>query len=295
MLLRTGITLALQAVQAIRKMRGGAQSHMMLCADGNLWVVKFRNNPQGSRVLANEMIATKLAEAVGLSVPATDSVEVSRWLVGNSPEMWMDVGRGERAACADGLAFGSQFVGGLMPGQVADYLPEEQLAELRNIEEFAGMLCVDKWAGNINGRQAVFARRPRERKYRAVFIDQGFCFGANEWSFPDSPLRGVYPQNVVYGHVTGWESFEPWITRIEEMPAETLWAIADQVPPEWYGDPADLEKLVEQMMKRRSRVRELVTAFRESQRDPFPNWGARPGSLVSHTFAMDAGASKFVM
>ena len=41
----------------------------MLCADGNLWVVKFRNNPQGSRVLANELIATKLAEAVGLPVP----------------------------------------------------------------------------------------------------------------------------------------------------------------------------------------------------------------------------------
>ena len=86
------------------------------------------------------------------------------------------------------------------------------------------MLCIDKWTGNTNGRQAVFARKPRERKYRAVFIDQGFCFHANEWSFPDSPLRGVYPQNVVYEHVTGWESFEPWITRIEEMAADTLWA-----------------------------------------------------------------------
>ena len=151
MLLRTGDTLALQAVQAIRRMRGGAQSHMVLCADGNLWVVKFRNNPQGSRVLANELIATKLAEAVGLSVPGTDTVEVSGWLIGNSPEMWVDVARGERSPCAEGLAFGSQFVGGLMPGQVADYLPEEQLAEVRNVAEFAGMLCIDKWTGNSNG------------------------------------------------------------------------------------------------------------------------------------------------
>ena len=128
-----------------------------------------------------------------------------------------------------------------------------------------------------------------------VFIDQGFCFGGNEWSFPDSPLRGVYPRNVVYECVTGWESFEPWITRIEEMPADTLWAIADQVPPEWYGDPADLEGLVEQMLKRRGRVRELVTAFRESQRAPFPRWGARTRSIVPRTFAMDEAASKFVM
>jgi hypothetical protein len=277
---------ALQAVQAIRRMRGGAQSHMVLCADGNLWVVKFRNNPQGSRVLANELIATKLAEAAGLSVPSTDTVDVSGWLIGNSPEMWVDLGKGERTPCSEGVAFGSQFVGGLMPGQVADYLPEEQLADVRNLSEFAGMLCIDKWTGNTNGRQAVFARRPRERKYRAVFIDQGFCFHANEWSFPDSPLRGVYPRNVVYEHVTGWESFEPWMTRIEEMPADTLWSIADQVPPEWYGDPADLERLVEQLMKRRSRVRELVTAFRESQRAPFPNWGLRPRDVVPRTFVV---------
>ena len=62
--------LAVLAVQAIRRMRGGAQSQLMLGADGKLWVVKFQNNPQHLRVLANELIATRLAEAVGLTVPA---------------------------------------------------------------------------------------------------------------------------------------------------------------------------------------------------------------------------------
>lgn len=287
--------MAVQAVQAIRRMRGGAQSQLMLGADGNLWVVKFRNNPQGERVLANELIATRLAEAVGLTVPVCDAVDVSGWLIRNSPDLWVDAGRGERAVCSEGLAFGSQFVGGLMPGQVVDYLPEELLLELRNRAEFAGMLCIDKWTGNSNGRQAVFARKPRERKYRAVFIDQGYCFHANAWSFPDSPLRGVYMRNCVYEWVTGWDSFEPWITRLEEMQADTLWAIAEVVPPDWYGDPAELEVLMEAMLKRRSRVRELITAFRESSRNPFPNWGRVGRMVVPGAFA-DAGvASKFVM
>ena len=288
--------MAVQAVQAIRRMRGGAQSQLMLGADGNLWVVKFRNNPQGPRVLANELLATRLAAAAGLTVPASDTVEVSGWLIENSPEMWVDVVRGERARCAEGLAFGSQFVGGLMPGQVLDYLPEEQVAELRNVAEFPGMLCIDKWTGNSNGRQAVFLRKPRERKYRAVFIDQGFCFHANEWTFPDSPLRGVYPRNTVYEHVTGWESFEPWLTGVEEMSPETLWAIADEVPPEWYGDPAELEALIEALLIRRGRVRELITRFRESNRAPFPNWGLRAMSVVPGSFPVPAGAaSKHVM
>ena len=283
-------------MQAIRRMRGGAQSQLMLGADGKLWVVKFQNNPQHRRVLANELMAGRLAAAAGLTVPVTDVVEVTEWLVRNTPEMRIDQGRGVVTPCSTGLQFGSQFVGGLMPGQVVDYLPEPQLEEVRNRAEFAGMLCVDKWTGNCNGRQAVFERRARERKYRATFIDQGFCFNAGEWTFPDSPLRGVYARNSVYAEVTGWGSFEPWLSRVEAMEAGTLWAIAEAVPPEWYGgDPREIERLTEQMLKRRARVRELVASFRDSEREPFPNWEKSAKVVVPRMFAAEAGESKFVM
>jgi hypothetical protein len=282
--------LAVTAVQAIRRMRGGAQSQLMLGADGNLWVVKFKNNPQHLRVLANELIATRIAEAVGLTVPKSDVVEVSNWLIANSPEMVMDLGRGERERCAGGLEFGSQFVGGLMPGQVVDYLPESQMDEVRNLAEFAGMLVVDKWTGNCNGRQAVYERRERERRYRAVFIDQGYCFNAGEWTFPDSPLRGVFARNRVYARVRGWESFEPWLSRVEGFAAEVLWKIAEEVPPEWYGgDPATIERLMETLLQRRSRVRELVGSFRESNREPFPYWGAAVSVVVPRNFEVASG------
>jgi hypothetical protein len=108
-----------------------------------------------------------------------------------------------------------------------------------NLAEFAGILALDKWTGNSNGRQAVFTRRQRERRYRAVFIDFGYCFHAGEWKFEDIPLRGVYYRNDVYREVTGWESFEPWLTRLETMAAETVWAAANEVPPEWYGGDSE--------------------------------------------------------
>jgi hypothetical protein len=288
--------LAVTAVQAVRRMRGGAQSQLMLGADGNLWVVKFKNNPQHLRVLANELIATRIAEAVGLAVPKSDVVEVSEWLIANSPEMVVDKGRGIRERCADGLQFGSQFVGGLMPGQVVDYLPEPQMDEVRNLAEFAGMLAVDKWTGNCNGRQAVFERRVRERKYRAIFIDQGFCFNAGEWTFPDSPLRGVFARNQVYARVRGWDSFEPWLSRMESLAGEVLWRIADEVPPEWYGgDPRVMEVLIETLLERRSRVRELIMQFRDSNREPFPLWGMEKSVVVPGNFAIAGDAGRFVM
>ena len=288
--------MAVTAVQAVRRMRGGAQSQLMLGADGNLWVVKFKNNPQHLRVLANELIATRIAEAVGLTVPRSDVVEVSDWLIANSPEMLVDLGWGVRERCAGGLQFGSQFVGGLMPGQVVDYLPEPQMDDVRNLAEFAGMLVVDKWTGNCNGRQAVFERRVREKKYRAVFIDQGYCFNAGEWTFPDSPLRGVFARNQVYARVRGWESFEPWLSRVEAFAAEGLWKIAEEVPPEWYGgDPREIERLMEKLLERRSRVRELIGSFRESDREPFPVWGRKASVVVSHGFQMMGDVGGLVM
>jgi hypothetical protein len=288
--------LAVTAVQAVRRMRGGAQSQLMLGADGNLWVVKFKNNPQHLRVLANELIATRIAEAVGLAVPSCDVVEVSGWLIANSPEMMIDQGRGVREACAAGLQFGSRFVGGLMPGQVVDYLPETQMDEVRNLAEFAGMLVVDKWTGNCNGRQAVFERRARERRYRAVFIDQGFCFNAGEWTFPDAPLRGVFARNQVYANVRGWESLEPWLSRVEAFAAEGLWKIAEEIPPEWYGgNPGAIEQLMETLLTRRSRVRELIGSFRESNREPFPKWGVTASAAVPREFGMLGDVGGLVM
>jgi hypothetical protein len=82
----------------------------------------------------------------------------------------------------------------------------------------------------------------------------------------------------VYRAVSGWESFEPWLTRMEEMPADTVWGIANEVPPEWYGgDLAAMELLIDQLLLRQKRIRELIEEFGASDRRPFPEWGGGAG------------------
>jgi hypothetical protein len=256
------------------RMPGGAQSHLMLCSDKNLYVVKFQNNPQHLRVLSNELLASRLARELGLTVPDCEVVEVADWLIEQTEEL--DIGiRGGRERCRSGLHFGSRFVGGLMPGRVVDYPDQEVLLDLTNLQEFAGMLALDKWTGNIDGRQAVFAKGSRETRFTAYFIDQGFCFNAGKWRFEDAPLRGVYYERCVYSHVDGWNSFEPWLSRIESMDSEKIWRIAKHVPPEWTcGEGQTLDGLVEQLVRRRTLVRELIADFRDTSRSPFPKWSA---------------------
>ena len=213
--------MAIQAVQHIRRMRGGAQAHLMRAEDGHFYVVKFQNNPQHVRVLANELLATRLAERVGLPVPIPEIIEVSRWIVENTPELNLQCA-GHTLPCVPGLQFGSRYVVDPLDGEIFDYLPESMLERVRNMESFAGMLLLDKWTGNANGRQAVFWRKARDRKYNVTFIDQGYCFNAGEWNFPDSSLRGTYARNSVYESVTGWESLEPILSWTEEMVSSRL-------------------------------------------------------------------------
>jgi hypothetical protein len=113
------------------------------------------------------------------------------------------------------------------------------------------MLVFDKWTCNTNGRQTVFfndqgkAAEQAVTRYKTKMIDQGFCFNAGEWNFPDAPLRGLY----------------------------ALDEITRAIPPEWYADDYDaLLALLEQLHRRRHRVPDLILEAKRCNRQPFPNW-----------------------
>jgi len=275
----------IEAVQDVKAMRGGAQSRMMRCDDGHFYVVKFQNNPQHPRVLANDFFGTRLAAQLGLPVPEVAPIHVGEPLVENTRALTMHVGNHE-VRCAAGLHFGSRWVVDPQQGQVLDYLPEDLMVEVKNRDDFAGALVFDKWTCNADGRQVAYSRLRCHKKYSATFIDQGYCFNAAEWSFVDAPLRGIFVNNSVYVGITGWESFEPWITLAEQMSSETIARCTKGIPLEWCGnDRFGLELLVDELSKRKKKIRRLIDDFRRSSRMPFPHWRERESCTVPLTWA----------
>jgi hypothetical protein len=278
----------LRALEQLRRMRGGAQSHLMRCSDGNYYVVKFQNNPQHRRILVNEVLGTKLAARLGLPTTPVAIVEVSEELIRLTPDLAIEMPR-QRIPCQPGLQFGSRYPGDPRRLALHDFLPDEQLRRVANLHDFAGMLVFDKWTCNTNGRQTLFFQQPAgdghptvdssagektTAPYETLMIDQGFCFNAGEWNFPDAPLRGLYARNRVYEGVTGLESFAPWLERLEkQMNERALDEITKQIPPAWYGDDFDaVLRLCDQLLRRRARVKELILDAKKSNRQPFPNW-----------------------
>jgi len=272
---------SIAAVHEIRRMRGGAQAHLMQCSDRHFYIVKFRNNPQNPRILANELLASWLAEHIGIPVPPAAVVEVDESLIEEEPALRMQLPTGS-IPCEAGLHFGSRYVAPPLGSHVFDYIPVEFLPGVQNLRDFLGVLVLDKWLGNTDARQAVFWKMSVQRKYSVSFIDHGYCFNSGDWNFPDYPLRGVYAQNEVYEAVRGWDSFEPWLSRVEGFNEEYIWEMATDIPPVWYGSSwIALEALVRTLIERRSIVRGLIEAFRRSPRHPFPHWNDSPGQSSS--------------
>ena len=264
-----------RAVEFIRRMRGASQPHLLRCEDGENYVVKFQNNPQHVRVLANELLCARLAAWMGLPVPGAAFVDVPVQLIAGNPPLELDLGP-QRQRCAPGLHFGSRFPG--MPGQtlVVDFLPDRLLRRVHNFRAvFLGGLVFDKWTCNCDGRQVIYYRSPKEEKagYAATLLDHGFCFNDGGWNFPDSPIRSLFPRRVVYESVRGLESFEPFLSREENLEAAEIEECTRNIPMAWCGDrPEALAGLVERLYKRRRLVRQALIEAKNSSLRPFPHW-----------------------
>jgi hypothetical protein len=239
----------------------------MRADDGECYATKLQNNPQSTRVLANEFLACRIAQLIGLRVPQVAILQVDEAII-REQQIAFTIGGGS-VAPKPGPQFGSRWIA---EEQSFDFLPRTLLNRVQNIKEFAAALAFDKWTGNADGRQAVFHRSRPQRKYTATFIDFGYAFNAAEWSFPDSPLRGTYAVNEVYAHVRTMDDFSPWLERIENVRADQLRSIAEDVPVEWNGAWSELQELLARLMDRRRIVRQLIDDFRTSSRNPFPNW-----------------------
>jgi len=265
-------------------MRGGAQSHLFETDDGNFHVVKFQNNPQHKRILVNELIAAVVLRHLQISTPETSIVSVSRDFLENNPDVHIQLGS-KRIPAAPGWHFGSRFPGDPGTFAVYDFLPDALLTQLANRSHFLGVLAVDKWMGNADGRQAIYFRarisewapatgaHPRRVGFVAQMIDQGFVFNGPHWEFADSPAQGLALRRLVYQGVRSFDDFQPWLDQVTHFPVEVLDQAVRQLPPDWLdGDEGLLERLLEELVRRRKRVADLIRDCRHSSGNPFPNW-----------------------
>jgi hypothetical protein len=265
-------------------MRGGAQAHLIQADDGNCYVVKFSNNPQHPRILVNEWLATAVLAHLRIQTPQAALIECGPDFLASNPDVYIQLGT-QRVEPRPGWHYASRYPGDPDRLAVYDFVPDQLLSTTYNLPDFSAVVAVDKWLGNSDSRQAIFFRaqvkefapemdaHPLRKVFVAQMIDHGFVFNGPHWDFQDSPLQGLYFRHQVYDRVVSLDSFEPWLSQIENFPVEALDRAFRAIPPEWVEEGmAELEQLVEKLIQRRGRVRGLIEATKRGTVSPFRNW-----------------------
>lgn len=276
----------LRAHKYIRRMHGGSQPQLLKASDNHYYVVKFVNNSQRKEVLVNELLAAELARMMGLPVPVFAIVSVGQDLINLSPEMVIELPR-TREPCQPGFAFGSRYPDRPAGSRRTTLCEVNDMSVFRsygavvNSNDFLGMLVFDRWTANSDRRQVVFTqtepeakvkknrvnhRRPAAvcspvaRTYRALMIDNGFCFGFVLEGFQEHRTSSIYYDPTVYPRVVRMNSFEPWLELVEGgLDLSKLALLAEQVPAQWLdGDRSFLAQVLDGLQNRRCLVRGLI-------------------------------------
>ena len=256
----------------------------MEAEDGGFYVVKFTNNPQHRRILINEWLAAAFLRYLQVHVPDTAIIELTPEFIATSPDLYLSIGSSQQPV-PPGLHFGSRIA--VHPDRVAvfDFLPDKLLSKVENRVDFLGVLAFDKWVANADSRQAVFFRAraktwtpitgttPARVGFFSQMIDHGFAFNGSNWQFQDSPIQGLYFRTSIYDEVRSIDSFQPWLDMIENFPVEVVDFAWKEIPPAWLdGDEDRLEQLLEKLLKRRSRVTELIRDVQRQRSSAFAHW-----------------------
>ncbi len=252
----------LQITRLHRQMRGGSQAWLVTAEDRRCYVAKFAGNPQGTRTLVNEWIATFLLHQLSVCTPQARILRFSEAVLGDE-RLGFTIGN-HRVPIADGLHFGSLCP--VNPEKVAifDFLPPSLLQRVKNRPDFASCFVFDKWVGQQDARQAIYFRNRagKQISLMAFFIDHGMSFGGSNWDFSGSTPRHGLPADLrVYSMFEDFRVLcEASIARIGQLTENDLQAAARTVPDEWLekDDRQALEHMLHMLFLRRIRLWDLV-------------------------------------
>jgi len=284
--------MVVEAVEVMRKMRGGAQAWLIRASDDRYYVVKFKENAQHPRILINEWITSHFLSHLQICAGHAALMRCSAdWLrKAENQDLSIQIGKTVRRPSA-GFHYGSRVPVNPMTSALYDYLPDALMESLENRSHFHGMLVFDQWVSNADTPQAIYFRgkpneflqdrlsAPGKLGMLAMMIDHGYAFQGPEWELRDSPRHGVYPRPAPYAGITGWQSLDPWLTRVRCFPETVVDEACKSMPSSWFGEgeEAQLERLLLRLLQRAKRIPDLVDACRKARPELFPLWTSIQG------------------
>jgi len=245
---------------------GGSGAQVFSDEDGIKFVVKFKENPQGLRVLANELVSNKLGLYLEVPMPEGCVVDIPQEVINLTPAIGS-----ARPTCpvTTGPHFGVR--------RLSDYWktpPPGELSKIKNMDSVPGIFVFDLLTLNSDRKpeHLLLAKGDFDHAGRYVSaIDHGHCFGAPAWDVNIAQNVDRDNLQVIPGLmecVVGATPFQTFIDRLRSLDRTTIDTIINQIPADWGLSTAEMTALANFLEARKNRVEAILL----NHRAQFPKW-----------------------
>lgn len=241
---------------------------MIRADDKARYNVKFKENDQGPRILANDLIASQIAVRLGVPTPDSVIVEIDQTFLDANPIL----GTRYPKPVAPGAHFGSMIV-----RNTFDNPPVGLINTVSNVADFPQIIVFDILTENTDrcnvGNFLIVRLDHYPQQTHFVSIDHGHCFGPN-WDLTLPQRIGSWCKShlrEITDAIRGSDPFRVAITNASGISPEWLDEVFNYLPQEWGVSPEELRALKAFILGQVLRVEEILSR----ERALFPNWQGR--------------------
>jgi hypothetical protein len=252
--------------------RGATLPHWFAVQGVGQCIVKFFENPQGSRALVNEIIGFGLADILGLEHPPVGVVEITTESLGPSDTLEFvnhDIYKGERFVFKAGLGFYAKW---LDPKDEVFAVDLKSISGAVNPQMLAGVVVLDLLINNRDRKPKntnLILHRESGRQHLKL-IDLGMAFGSANWelgnlkdpSLPplNEPLPYASPPIGLLDAVKSGTDFEPFLAKLDDIDRAAMIKVLGQVPTSWGLSELHQTCLVDYILERASTLPKYLEA-----------------------------------
>lgn len=244
---------------------GGSASVVAIAEDDAIYVVKFRENGQGSpHVIVNEFVAAYLAQMLDLPCAAPYIIDVDDGAIQRRETLLRQHSSYVTALPTAGPAFGSAIYDSAQKVAGHGLLVSSAVNRL----DAAGIIVFDSWVRNTDraneGNILIYPDFSDGGQYYLAMIDHGHICGGPGWTDVSLSadrsiqLAGYLPDMVPVPLAR--MDFLPYLDRLEAMSTDMIVGAIECLPDEWQCPSVEREALCRYFSERRALVRPAIYA-----------------------------------
>ena len=254
-----GVMLLIEIVEINRKLGNGCTvPYVVWCNDGRKYVVKFPGNPNGSKALINELIASRLCEYLNLPIMEYQLIAVKRDNYRESIDSDIEP--------IEGTAFGTVYNDYLLT-----VLNSGEIRRASNSYDAIKILVFDLLIGNYDRNKGNLMINPQTKK--VIMIDHTHIFNLGviwdscqlkrleQESFDVTKLHPFNYNNIINALVRNDQFYfelNNFVDRVKNIDRGFVKEILDGIPRDW--DISNQEKIAitDFIVNRFKRVDEIL-------------------------------------